>query len=126
MHVNLKRKHEKNFTAEPEPKKNVSGARQWQLKIDENPWNSSICEVFNDNSALNEWKILPSAELGIEEDWFGQMDPEKVSIVKNFMIICFQDKFLFVNLLSRKLFWISQKQLESQIEYVLIFHINSI
>ena len=126
----MKRKLETDIRVESETKRNSSGVRKftfvgnhdWQLKIDqEQPWNSTIYEVKG-NSAPNEWKILPSAELGAEEDWFCEIDPQKVSIVKQFMIICFKQKFLFINLLSKKLFWIGENQLERKIGWVL-FHI---
>ena len=131
----MKRKLETDIRVESETKRNSSGVRKftfvgnvdWQLKIDqEQPWNSSIYEVKG-NSAPNEWKILPSAELGVVEDWFCEIDPQKVSIVKQFMIICFKQKFLFLNLLTKKIFWIGEDQLESKIGWVLfhiIFHLS--
>ena len=135
----MKRKLETNIRVELESlietKRNSSGVRKftfvgnhdWQLKIDQDqPWNSSIYEVKG-NSAPNEWKILPSAELGVVEDWFENIDPQKVFIVKHFMIICFKEKFLFLNLLSKKLFWIGENELERKIGWVLfhkIFHLT--
>ena len=118
----LKRKLEKDSQVEPDTKRNLSKITfvdkgNWKLKINAmEPWKSSVCEISKANSTLDEWYILPSAELGTDDDWFGEIIPEKVSIAKHFMVICFKNKFLFVNLLSKKLFWIGQNVLDTKIE----------
>ena len=122
----LKRKLEKDSQVEsdtePSAKRNFSkftfvDKGDWRLTINkEEPWRSTICKISKGNSTLNEWHILPSAELGADEDWFGEIDPAKVSIAKHFMVICFKDKVLFVNLRSKKLFWIGQNVLDTKIE----------
>ena len=118
----LKRKLQKDSEVEPETKRNLSkftfvDKGDWRLKINAmEPWKSTICKISKGNSTLDEWYILPSAELGTDDDWFGEIIPEKVSIAKHFMVICFKNKFLFVNLLSKKLFWIGQNVLDTKIE----------
>ena len=118
----LKRKLEKDSQVEPDTKRNLSKITfvdkgNWKLKINAmEPWKSSVCEISKGTSTLNEWHILPSAELGAVDDWFGEIIAEKVSIAQNFMIICFKDKFLFLNLMSKKLFWIGQNALDTKIE----------
>ena len=121
----FKRKHKEESQVEAFTKRNSSGERKftivgnnrWQLKINQDePWKSSICEISKGNSNLNEWYILPSAELGAVDDWFGEINPDKVFWKGNFMIICFKDKSLFLNLLSKKLCWIGENELDSKIE----------
>ena len=121
----LIRERQGESQVEPFTKRNSSGERKftivgnadWTLKIDEEePWKSSICGISKGNSTLNEWHILPSAELGAVDDWFGEINPDKVFIVKNYMIICFKDKCLFLNLLTKKLFWIGENELDTKIE----------
>ena len=118
----LKRKLQKDSEVEPEEKRKLLkftfvDKGDWRLKINAmEPWKSTICKISKGNSTLDEWHILPSAELGADEDWFGEIDPAKVSIAKHFMVICFKDKVLFVNLRSKKLFWIGQNVLDTKIE----------
>ena len=121
----LKRKYQKESQVEPISKRNSSGERKftivgnnrWQLKINQNePWKSSICEISKGNSTFNEWYILPSAELGVVDDWFGEINPDTVFIAQNFMMICFKEKFLLLNLRTRKLFWIGENELDTKIQ----------
>ena len=93
----------------------IVGNVDWRLKIDEKePWKSTICELWMGKSRIVKWNFLPS-------DFRNEIDLTKVSIAKNFMIIGFYggDEFLFLNLLSKKLFWVGKNALDNKIRYVL-------
>ena len=93
----------------------IVGNVDWRLNIDEeDPWKSSISELWMGKSKIVEWNFLPS---GAFEEFWDEINPDKVSIVKNFMIIGFydEDQFLFLNLLSKKLFWVRENALDDKI-----------
>ena len=97
-----------------DPSTPVVGNVDWKLKIDENyARNSSICELWMGKSSINEWNFVPLEF--IEDD----IDPDRVFILENFMIIRFMGpegwKFLFLNLMSRKVFWKRGDQLNNEI-----------
>ena len=96
----------------------IVGSVDWRLKIDEeDPWKSSICELWMGKSRIVEWNFLPSVASGADEDFWDEINPDKISIAKNFMIIGFydEDQFLFLNLLSKKLFWVDGNALDDKI-----------
>ena len=100
----------------------IVGSVDWRLKIDEeDPWKSSICELWMGKSRIVEWNFLPSVASGADEDFWDEINPDKISIAKNFMIIGFydEDQFLFLNLLSKKLFWVDGNALDDKIGLVL-------
>ena len=106
----------------------IVGNVDWRLKIDDKePWKSTICELWMGKSRIVKWNFLPSVESGANENFRNEIDPTKVSIAKNFMIIGFYspiigydgDEFLFLNLLSKKLFWVGKNALDNKIRYVL-------
>lgn len=97
-----------------DPSTPVVGNVDWKLKIDEiNTRKSSICELWMGKSSINEWNFVP-----IEFRW-DDIDPDRVFILQNFMIIRFMGpegwKFLFLNLMSRKVFWKRGDQLNNKI-----------
>ena len=96
----------------------IVGSVDWRLKIDEeDPWKSSICELWMGKSGIVEWNFLPSVASGAAEDFWDEINPDKVSILNNFMIIGFydEDQFLFLNLFSKKLFWVDGNALDDKI-----------
>ena len=96
----------------------IVGSVDWRLKIDEeDPWKSSICELWMGKSRIVEWNFLPSVASGADEDFWDEINPDKISIAKNFMVIGFydEDQFLFLNLLSKKLFWVDGNALDDKI-----------
>ena len=99
----------------------IVGNVDWRLKIDEDdPRKSTICELWLGKSSINqnEWHFLP-----LDSRFFHDLDYEQIFIVKNFMIITFMNpdgwKYLFLNLLSKKLFWIRGDELNNKIALVL-------
>ena len=112
---------ERFFTRRGSRKSSIVGNVDWRLKIDEEePWKSSICELWMRKSGIVKWNFLPSVESGADENFRNEIDPTKVSIAKNFMIIGFYDgdEFLFLNLLTKKLFWVGKNELNDKIGYV--------
>ena len=96
----------------------IVGNVDWRLNIDEeDPWKSTISELWMGKSKIVEWNFLPSVASGAVEDFWDEINPDKISIMKNFMIIGFfdADEFLFLNLLSKKLFWLSENALDDKI-----------
>ena len=99
-------------------KTSIVGNVDWRLKInEEDPWKSSICELWTGKSTIVEWNFLPSVASGADEDFWDEINPDQVSIVRNFMIIGFYDgdDFLFLNLVTKKLFWVSEISLDDKI-----------
>ena len=111
----------RGFTRRGYRKSCIVGNVDWRLKIDKKePWKSSICELWMGKSGIVKWNFLPSVESGADENFRNEIDPTKVSIAKNFMIIGFYDgdEFLFLNLLTKKLFWVGKNELNDKIGYV--------
>ena len=105
----MKATHNDPYAVNESQKSFIVGNVDWRLKIDEeDPWKSSICELWMGKSRIVEWNFLPSVASGADEDCWDEINPDKISIAKNFMVIGFYDadQFLFLNLLSKKLFWV--------------------
>ena len=102
----------------------ILGNMDWRLKINENDiWKSTIRDLWTGESKLVEWRFFPQMMGSVipSHEYFDfdeKIDPKEVFIVKNFMIICmFGDnyKVSFLNLMSRKLFWVRETELENKI-----------
>ena len=92
----------------------IVGNVDWKLKIDEdNARKSSICELWTGKSSINEWNFVP---IEFRRD---DIDPDRVFILENFMIIRFMGpegwKFLFLNLMTKKVFLKLGAELSSRI-----------
>ena len=114
----MKATHNDLYALNESQKSFIVGNVDWRLKIDEeDPWKSSICELWMGKSRIVEWNFLPSVASGADEDFWDEINPDKISIAKNFMVIGFYDadQFLFLNLLSKKLFWVDGNALENKI-----------
>ena len=113
----MKYNYESRFNADRGAKKSaILGNEDWRLKLNEyDLWKSSIRELWTGESAFVEWRFLPRNDFEFTDDF---VDPKEIFIVKNFMIIrMFEDghRDLFLNLTSRKLFWIREDDLENKI-----------
>ena len=102
----------------------IVGNVDWRLKIHKyDAWKSSICELWTGKTRIVEWRFLPQMRGSLVPnheyfDFDDKIDPEEVFIVKNFMIMCmFSDnyKVLFLNLMSKKLFWVRETELKTNI-----------
>ena len=114
----MKATHNDPYAVNESQKSFIVGNVDWRLKIDEeDPWKSSICELWMGKSRIVEWNFLPSVASGADEDFWDEINPDKISIAKNFMVIGFYDadQFLFLNLLSKKLFWVDGNALDDKI-----------
>ena len=95
----------------------IVGNVDWRLNVDaDDARRASISELWLGKSSINqnEWHFLPPNQQILDD-----IDPDRVFIVKNFMIIRFMGgegwKYLFLNLLSKKIFWVREDELKNKI-----------
>ena len=117
----MKCKYESRFNADRGAKKFVILDNvDWRLKLEVYyPGKSTIRELWTGESRLVEWRFFPDGEYVDDFDDI-IIYPEEIFIVKNFMIIStFHDdhgsRELFLNLSSRKLFWMPDDELRTKI-----------
>ena len=112
-------------TADNGAKKSMlAGNVDWRLKISEyESCKSTIRELWTGESKIVEWRFLPQMMGSFVPsheyyDFDDEIQHDEVFIVKNFMIMGLFShtlKYLFLNLMTKKLFWMRTRDLESKI-----------